>query len=359
VLINKPNGTNVYPGTPKDYTGNDVTPENFLKILQGESMEGVGTGKTLHSTANDRVFVYFADHGATGLVAFPVGELYAKDLNDALKNMHTQNKYSQLVFYMEACESGSMFNELLPKDINVYALTASNPFESSWGCYCDNPEHLPCLGDLFSVMWMQDSDKEDLQKETLKTQYEIVKKDTTKSHVMQYGDLSFENEPVADFQGLKKPSGNIVVNKAQDLSPVPSPDVYTYYLKQQYERASTAELKEQALKQLNWARQKRAYVDRTISYIVERVTPGTTGFATLPSLVMSQRPERLSQVECHKEVAREFGRKCFLMHKSPYAMTQSSYVLANLCEMGLPADALKNAVSGVCDSLLDKPTDVQ
>lgn len=47
VIINRPNGTNVYPGVPKDYTGKNVTPEIFLKVLQGdaEGLRGVGSGK--------------------------------------------------------------------------------------------------------------------------------------------------------------------------------------------------------------------------------------------------------------------------------------------------------------------------
>ena len=47
-------------------------------------MAGVGTGRVLESTADDIVFLNFADHGATGLIAFPNEYLYADDLNDAL-----------------------------------------------------------------------------------------------------------------------------------------------------------------------------------------------------------------------------------------------------------------------------------
>lgn len=66
------------------------------------------------------------------------------------------------VFYLEACESGSIFEGLLPNDINVYATTASNADESSWGTYCPGeypsppPEYDTCLGDLYSVAWMED-----------------------------------------------------------------------------------------------------------------------------------------------------------------------------------------------------------
>jgi len=33
----------------------------------------------------------------------------------------------------------------------------------------------------------------------------LFKKKTTKSHVLQWGDLSFTKEPVGDFVGGKKP----------------------------------------------------------------------------------------------------------------------------------------------------------
>jgi hypothetical protein len=65
-------------------------------------------------------------------------------------------------FYLEACESGSIFEGMLPNGINVYATTASNAEESSWGTYCPGefpeppPEYDTCLGDLYSVAWMED-----------------------------------------------------------------------------------------------------------------------------------------------------------------------------------------------------------
>ena len=103
-----------------------------------------------------------------------------------------------LFFYVEACESGSIFENLLPKDIDVYVTTAANPEESSYGCYCENDRET-CLGDLYSVNWMENTDVVDLHTETLQQQYEIVKKQTNESHVMQYGDISFTKLPVEQF----------------------------------------------------------------------------------------------------------------------------------------------------------------
>jgi hypothetical protein len=46
--------------------------------------------------------------------------------------------------------------------LNIYATTAANAEESSWGTYCPGeypsppPEYETCLGDLYSVAWMED-----------------------------------------------------------------------------------------------------------------------------------------------------------------------------------------------------------
>lgn len=173
-LYNKPNGNDVYVGCNIDYKGVDVTPENFLAILQGDATKVKGgNGKVLKSTSQSKVFINFSDHGAPGLIAFPSEYLYANDLNATFTIMNQKKMYQELVFYLEACESGSMFEGILPSNTNIYAVTAANAFESSWGTYCppddmvNGVEINSCLGDLFSVNWMEDSDKANIQKETL------------------------------------------------------------------------------------------------------------------------------------------------------------------------------------------------
>lgn len=68
--------------------------------------------------------------------------------------MHANNRYSKLVFYIEACEAGSMFRNILPDDINVYATTATDHMVSSWACYYDLMRNA-YLGDEYSVAWME------------------------------------------------------------------------------------------------------------------------------------------------------------------------------------------------------------
>ncbi|KAJ0716366.1 putative legumain protein [Helianthus annuus] len=192
VIINSPNGSDVYAGVPKDYTGKDVTAANFYAVLLGNASALTGgSGKVVASSPFDTIFVYYADHGGPGILGIPLPQ----------------------VIYVEACESGSIFEGLISEDLNIYVTTASNAVESSWGTYCPNTttpppqEYNTCLGDLYSVSWMEDSDVEDLTTETLEEQYLTVKLRTLNnntsegSHVMQYGTQRISNETVSVYQG--------------------------------------------------------------------------------------------------------------------------------------------------------------
>lgn len=208
-LYNRPgDAPNVNQGCVKDYTGVAVSTNNFLAVLTGNSTALVGgNGKVLKSGANDTVFVYYADHGAPGLVTFLSNYMYADQLVAAFNYMWKQGMYDKLVVYIEACESGSLFSGLLPNNTRVFATTSANPHEASWGTYCppddivQGTEISTCLGDLYSISWMENSDAADLSVETLWEQYEEVQLLTNQSHVSEYGDISFASNPLGWFQG--------------------------------------------------------------------------------------------------------------------------------------------------------------
>lgn len=208
-IFNKPSadgveGDDVYEGCKIDYKGKSVTAENLIKVLQGDKSAG---GPVLETTENSRVFFYFADHGAPGLVAMPSGPyLYADKLNETFINMHKNKQYKEMAVYIEACESGSMFANQLDDNLNIFAVTAANSMQSSWGTYCSPNDKVngksikTCLGDLFSVNWLENTDAcTSLDSETLQEQYDIVKKQTTKSQVCQFGTKTMGKEPLADY----------------------------------------------------------------------------------------------------------------------------------------------------------------
>lgn len=207
-IYNKPDGEDVYAGCVIDYSGADVTPDNFLAVLRGDAsaVKG-GNGKVLKSTKEDHVFINFSDHGSSNLIAFPRSYLYADKQFETLKYMHENGLYGELTYYLEACYSGSMFEKFLTPDMNIYATSAANSHESSWGYYCYpndtvGGKHVgSCLGDLYSIVWMEDSDAADVCTETIGEQTDIVTAKTTKSHVMEWGDQSIRNELVGDYVG--------------------------------------------------------------------------------------------------------------------------------------------------------------
>ncbi|CAF0742169.1 unnamed protein product [Adineta steineri] len=129
-----------------------------MHVLLGEkeALKGVGSSKVLESGPDDNVFIYFTDHGAVGKLLF--------------------------LMVIDACESGSMLEDLLPNNINVYATTASNAQESSYACYYDDKRQT-YLGDVYSVVWIEDSDAEEIvfefqgaSKQLYKSNHNILKK---------------------------------------------------------------------------------------------------------------------------------------------------------------------------------------
>ena len=212
-VFNSPAGIDVYEGVVIDYFGVDVTPENFVAAMTGEAAsvtkkDARTTGKVLTSTENDNVYFFFSDHGSDNLIAFPNKYLYSDELNDALLSMYDKKMYKQLVFYLEACHAGSMFDKLLPKNISIYTTTAANPYESSYADYCGSEAKIngtligSCLGDEYSRKFMEDIDARpgDLLKEyTMQEQYEYLVKAVTGSHVMQYGDLTIAQKSIYYF----------------------------------------------------------------------------------------------------------------------------------------------------------------
>ena len=212
-VFNSPKGIDVYEGVVIDYIGKDVTPENFIAAITGDAdsvsaKDRRTTKKVLTSTENDNVYIYFSDHGSDNSISFPSKYLYSDELNSALLTMYEKRMYKELVFYLEACHSGSMFEKLLPKNISVYATTAAKPDESSYAEYCSYQAKVngtsigSCLGDEYSCRFMEDIESrpgDKLKEYTMQEQYEYLVKVVEGSHVMQYGDLEIAKKSIYEF----------------------------------------------------------------------------------------------------------------------------------------------------------------
>jgi len=242
---------------------------------------------------------------------------------------------------MEACESGSMFNGILPADINIYAATASTPDESSYATYWDD-DLSTYLGDEFSVAWMEDSDASDISKETLQTQFDTTKKNTPSSSPQQYGDLTIaQNFFVAQFQG-----NNGVVNKraartAANAESVDVHDVPLRILEKRLKKAKSTEEIRSLLMKLAAMKQKRSMVDNTVKRIVKLVGSNDAKVETL----LTAHTRAIDSMSCYKRVVNYFTEKCF--SQSPYALKHMQ-VFANMCNHGINAGQAKKAIDHTC-----------
>eukprot|EP00043_Microstomoeca_roanoka_P026662 m.12312 g.12312 ORF g.12312 m.12312 type:complete len:448 (-) comp6831_c0_seq1:154-1497(-) len=348
VIINRPNGPNVYEGVRKDYTKKDVTPANFLNVIKGNktAMSGVGTGRVLESGPNDHVFINFVDHGGPGIIAFPDEMLQASDLNSALKYMNENNMYSELVFYLEACESGSMFQNILPSNTKVFATTAADATHSSYACYYDDKLHT-YLGDVYSVNWMENSDAVDLSQETLHQQFEIVRNETNTSTVCQFGDRSFAKSPLIDFQGSTNSSrtasagirARVITNPNADA--VDSRSVDLAILRHRLDAASTIEEKAMWMNKLQQEVDKRA----AGKALFERIVARAAGQETV-TRHMSTRLS-LQDYSCVEQASVTFHKYCINMGKESWAL-EYTMAFVSMCADGVTTHTIKDAILQEC-----------
>jgi len=334
----------------KDYVCASVRPDIFLQVLQGEKVDGIfGSGKTLLSGPNDNVFVYFTDHGAKGLVAFGESVLKATELNKAIKNMYDSKKYKKMVFYVEACESGSMFKNLLPSNLNVFATTASNATTSSFACYFDESRKT-FLADVYSIKWMQDSDKNNIEKETLEQQYRVVKKETNTSTVCEFGDMSMGKMTVGTFQGTK-PTISISDDsdkfppswKSCGASAVSGPEVPVAILQKKIEMAEDEAEADLARDQLQSLLNNRKFMENVVEQVITTVTAGDD---SLTNIVFTDNVE-LTKFDCYYAAVDLFHERCFNLGKNDYALRMLN-PFVNLCERGIDSDIITKAIRDGC-----------
>ncbi|EXB66895.1 Vacuolar-processing enzyme [Morus notabilis] len=356
IIINSPHGEDVYNGVPKDYTGDDVTVDNFFAVVLGNktAVKG-GSGKVVDSGPNDHIFIFYSDHGGPGVLGI------ADDLLEVLKKKHAAGTYKSLVFYLEACESGSIFEGLLPEGLNIYATTASNAEESSWGTYCPGeypsppPEYETCLGDLYSVSWMEDSDVHNLRTESLHQQYQLVKTRTANensiygSHVMQYGDVQLSKNNLFLYLGTNPANDNFTFVDENSLRPrtkaVNQRDADLVHFWVKFRKAPEGSPRKiKAQKEFVEAMSHRMHIDDSVKLIGKLLV----GIEKAPELLNAVRPAGLPLVDdwdCLKTLVRTFETHCGSL--SQYGMKHMRS-FANICNAGIRNEKMAEASAQAC-----------
>jgi legumain len=274
----------------------------------------------------------------------------SKQLKTALTTMHSKKMYSKLVFYLEACESGSMFQGVLDPTLGIYATTAANAVESSWGTYCppddkvDGKELNSCLGDLYSVNWMENADSVG-KDETLAAQYTEVKKLTNLSHVMQYGDQTYTSDPIGDFLGdtSKKVLG-VPTEIAPSSSSVRSRDIPLHLAYYRYLRADNTDI--EGRKALATALQNQLEAQMNADQLFMALSEKLASSKAKAQALFSA-PGPLNSMECGScciETREAYKKYCggFTDYSLQYVR-----VLTNACAMA-PEHQIVNLIKDLC-----------
>uniref|UniRef100_A0A1I7ZSZ2 legumain n=1 Tax=Steinernema glaseri TaxID=37863 RepID=A0A1I7ZSZ2_9BILA len=337
-LYNDLSGRNYYSGLRIDYSGDKVNAETFLRVL-----EGTGEGKVINSGPEDNVLLFYADHGGVGVLGMPVGRLVTRsDLIETLQRKKVAKGYRRLVVYLESCEAGSMFQDF-PTELDVYAMTAANPFESSFAVLC--PSWRPCLADEFSLSWMRDSETNGIYGRPLSQQFSNVKKETVASHVSEYGALEIRNDEIAEFQGSRRRGPSRTTPRRPSNSIPKNGNGYRRLRIQDI----PLEMARGNVTRTIEIEKKREMVIAVVRSIVESVVEKTLPKEVVSFFVRKRRPH--SHLECASRTLTKFDEHCARFSENPFAF-KYSFVFANLCAWTREEAPIVTAMVSVCGGVL-------
>jgi len=262
---------NVYDGVVKDYIAKDASVKNLVAVLSGEAPTS-GSGKTLMSTENDNVFVFYDDHGNSGIIAMPTEEhFHDHDLTTCLDAMQKKKMFKKLIFFMSACYSGSMwYNQKLPD--NVYVATSAPTSASSYACLMDS-KLKTYVTSCWPHGWIESIVSNGLNTDfgtLFEDSYNYAKK-MSPTVPCQYGDLNLKQETFLGFlkNANVKSSSKGKMDLTRDETAVPQYLVPYTLAKFNYETEPT----EEHLREFKAESQIRFEVDRMVSEIAAKVMP--------------------------------------------------------------------------------------
>ena len=143
------------------------------------------------NTNSGTIYIGYDDNGNL------IGVDNCKDIEEKISNGIRTNIYPDARIFV-SINTGKIEDKeyiiiKVSKGIDIYYLKEKGIVK---GTYLDT-----CLGDQFSISWMEHVDNSD-RKENLEDQFNYLVKQVTKSHVSRYGDTSFKNDSIGEFIGF-------------------------------------------------------------------------------------------------------------------------------------------------------------
>nr|POF15356.1 gpi-anchor transamidase [Quercus suber] len=123
-------------GIEVDYRGNEVTVENFIRLLTDRWPAGQPTSKRLMTDDRSNILIYMTGHGGENFLKFQDSEeISSFDLADAFEQMHEKQRYHELLFMIDTCQANTMYTEMYSPGIVATGSSAKD--QSSYSHHAD------------------------------------------------------------------------------------------------------------------------------------------------------------------------------------------------------------------------------
>jgi phosphatidylinositol glycan class K len=119
-----------------DYRGEEVTVENFVRVLSGRHLPGTPASKRLDTDDGSNVLVYMTGHGGNEFLKFSDSEeIGSQDIGDCFRQMWDKQRYNQIFFAIDTCQAATMLNSF--DSPNIVAIGSSLVDENSYSHHGD------------------------------------------------------------------------------------------------------------------------------------------------------------------------------------------------------------------------------
>jgi len=137
VFNNKNHDIDVYGSDVEvDYRGNEVTVENFIRVMTGRQSEDTPRSKRLMTDDRSNVLVYMTGHGGEDFLKFlDSKEISSIELADTFAQMHEKKRYNELMFVIDTCHAVSMYTKFYSP--NIVSMASSQADEDSLSHHVD------------------------------------------------------------------------------------------------------------------------------------------------------------------------------------------------------------------------------
>lgn len=207
---------NVYGSDAEvDYRGDQVTVDNFFRLLTGRHHDATPRSKRLLTDQNSNILIYLTGHGGNGFLKFQdKGELTSVELADTFEQMHQKGRYNEILFIVDTCQAESMSTDLYSP--NIIGIGSSKTGEDSLSHHGDSSIGVHVI-DRFThhvLNFLEGLDSQKAANTSLRQLFQVCPYSLCMSHVNVRLDLYKRDPsktPISDFFSNKIESNLIEI----------------------------------------------------------------------------------------------------------------------------------------------------